>query len=66
MLIKWPKVRKEVPIKRTSVTLDAVAVYRLDGLARTINLTREQNVMEFIKCFLPKARVEIERLTVES
>lgn len=49
----------------SAVQLDAKSVDLLDGLNR-IGVTREQNVMEFIKCFLPNARVEIERLTVES
>lgn len=49
----------------TSVALDTQAIWRLDGLARSVNLTREQNVMEFIKCFLPNAKVEISRISLE-
>lgn len=47
----------------TAVQVDAKSVALLDGLNR-VNVTREQNVMEFIKCFLPKADVEIERLRI--
>lgn len=52
--------------KRTNsaVQIDKYSITLLDGLNRE-NVTREQNIMEFIKCFLPDAKVEIERLTVE-
>ena len=48
----------------SAVQLDAKSIYLLDGLNR-VAVTREQNVMEFIRCFLPDAKVEIERLSVQ-